>query len=185
MRIPSVNLKPHLAALGVFLLLGGFATAEPAPPELIEKLRTAPEAEARRVAREVETVWSRSGSPAMDLLLKRGRDALEAEEYALAIDHLTALTDHAPDFAEGWRARAEAFFRADLYGPALDDLERTLALNPQHYEAIFGLGVMLQEFGDLQRAAEAYRRVLAIHPHHPHAGDALTRLRREGIGREL
>lgn len=181
----SVNLKRHLAALGALVLLSGMSVAESVSPELMEKLRTATADEAPRVAREVETTWGRSGSAAMDLLLKRGRDAMEEEEYSLAIEHFTALTDHAPDFAEGYHARAEAFFRAERYGPALADLERALALNPQNYDAIFGLAVMVQEFGDPRRAAELYRRVLAIYPHHPNAGEALTRLQRDGIGREL
>lgn len=185
MRMISVNLKRHLTALGALVLLSSIVAADPAPPELMEKLRTAPEGEAKRVAREVETIWGRSGSAAMDLLLKRGHDAMEAENYRLAIEHLSALIDHAPDFAEGYHARAEAFFRANRYGLALADLETALALNPQHYEAIFGFAVMVQEFGDLRRAADLYRRVLAIYPHHPHAGEALTRLQRDGIGREL
>ena len=185
MRPFSVNLKPHLAALAAVLLLAGGVRAEDAPPEMLERLRTASEGEAPRIARELEQVWARSGSPAMDMLLRRGRDALEAEDYAKAIDHLTALTDHAPRFAEGYHARAEAYFRADLYGPALDDLELALALNPKNFNAIFGLGVIFQEFGDLRRAARAYRETLAIHPHHEPARKALDNLRRGGIGREL
>ena len=103
----------------------------------------------------------------------------------LAIEHLTALTDHAPGFAEGFHTRAQAYYAANLYGPALDDLERTLALNPNNYNAIFGLAVMIQEFGDLGRAAALYRKVLALNPHHEDARSALEGLRRDGIGREL
>jgi tetratricopeptide (TPR) repeat protein len=121
----------------------------------------------------------------MDLLLKRGRDALEEEDNERAIEHLSALTDHAPDFAEGWHLRATAFYRAGLYGPALDDLERALALNPNNFNAIFGLAVMMQEFGDLARAAEAYDRVLALHPHHEQAKEAKERLAGQGIGQTL
>ena len=121
----------------------------------------------------------------MDLLLTQGRAAIEAEDHGLAIEHLTALTDHAPDFAEGFHARAEAYFRANLYGPALDDLETALALDPTHYDAIFGLGVMFQEFGDLRRAAELFRKTLALHPNHENARQALARMQRDGIGREL
>ena len=110
---------------------------------------------------------------------------MEEGDFGLAIEHLTALTDHAPQFAEGYHARAEAYFRADLYGPALDDLETTLALNPNHFDAIFGLAVMLQEFGDLRKSARLYRKVLEIHPNHKNAREALDRLRRDGIGREL
>ena len=185
MCVFSVNLKRHLTAIAATVLLSGISVAEPAPPELMDRLRDATEAEAPRVAREVETVWARSGSAAMDLLLKRGRDALEAEDYGKAIEHLTALTDHAPEFAEGFNARAEAYFRVDLYGPALDDLEVALSLNPLNYNAIFGLAVMHQEFGNLRHAANLYRRVLVIHPNHTPAQTALDYLKRDGIGREI
>lgn len=151
----------------------------------MDKLQNATEAEAPRVAKEIELVWARSGSAAMDLLLRRGREALQEGEFATAIEHLTALTDHAPEFAEGYHARAEAYFRSDLYGPAVDDLELTLALNPQQYDAMFGLATIFQEFGDLRKAADLYRQVLEYHPHHTNAKEALARLKRDGIGREL
>lgn len=167
------------------VLLCGTGFAEPAPQELLDKLKNATGAEAPRVAKEIELVWSRSGSAAMDLLLRRGREAMEEGDFDLAIDHLTALTDHAPGFAEGFHARAEAFFRSELYGPALDDLEMTLALNPLHFDAMFGLGTMFQEFGDLRKAADLFRRVLDLHPNHTNAAEALDRLKRDGIGREL
>lgn len=185
MRMLPVNLKRHLTALVPAVLLCGTGFAEPTPPELLDRLKNATEAEAPRVVAEIETEWSKSGSAAMDLLLRQGRKAMEDGNFPLAIEHLTALTDHAPQFAEGYHARAEAYFRADLYGPALDDLETTLALNPTHFDAIFGLAVMLQEFGDLRKAAALYRKVLALHPNHKNAREALSRLKRDGIGREL
>jgi len=185
MRILTVNLKRHLTALAPLVLLCSTGLADAAPQELLDRLKTATEAEAPRIASEIELEWSKSGSAAMDLLLRRGRDAMEDGDFALAIEHFTALTDHAPQFAEGFHARAEAYFRSSLYGPALDDLETTLALNPDHYDAIFGLAVMLQEFGDLRKAAQLYRKVLAIHPNHENAREALSRLKRDGIGREL
>lgn len=151
----------------------------------MEELRGANEAEAPRLARSVMREWAKSGSAAMDLLLKRGREALDQGDTALAIEHLTALTDHAPEFAEGFHARATAYHAAGLYGPALDDLERALFLNPDNFNAIFGLGAMFHEFGDLPRAASLYRKVLALHPHHEDAQQALTVLRRDGIGRTL
>ncbi len=185
MSLISVNLKRHLTAIGCTVLLSGMVFAESAPPELLEKLRDASPIDAPRVARDVETIWARSGSAAMDLLLKRGRDAMEEGEFNTAIDHFTALTDHAPDFAEGYNARAEAYFRADLYGPALDDLETALALNPLNYNAIFGVAVMMQEFDQLDRAEQLYRQVLTLHPNHENAQAALEYLKSAGIGREL
>lgn len=182
-----VNLKHIVAALGFWVLMGGvsFAQSMSQADELIEKLQQAAPAEASRIEREVQTAWSRSGSASVDLLLKRGRDAMRDDETALAIEHFTAVTDHAPEFAEGYHARAQAYFRANLYGPAIDDLEAVLALNPSQYNAIFGLGAILQEFGNLPAAAQLYRRVLDINPHHENAQKALDGLRRDGIGRTL
>ena len=34
------------------------------------------------------------------------REALGAEDYDTAMQYFSALTDHAPDFAEGWNGRA-------------------------------------------------------------------------------
>lgn len=154
-------------------------------PALLEALAQADSAESRRLERQLHALWSKSGSPAMDLLLNRGRDALAASDTRAAIEHLTALTDHAPDFAEGWLARASAYFAADLYGPALADLQRALQLNPNNFNAITGLGAILEAFGDPVGAYAAYQRVQTIHPHHEEAGRAIERLKADVEGKAL
>lgn len=184
MRIYPVNLKHTVTALGAVLLLSGPSGADEIDT-LLDRLRTAPPGEAANAERDVERAWSRSGSAAMDLLLKRGRDALAAGDFKAAIDHLTALTDHAPRFAEGYHLRATAYFRRELFGPAIDDLEMTLALNPDHFNAIFGLAVIFEELDRTRQAAALYRRVLALNPHHENATKALEGLKRDGIGRTL
>jgi len=143
---------------------------------LLTKLLNANPDEAKTIARDIERLWARSGSASADLLLKRGRDALNAKKIGTAIEHLTALTDHAPDFAEGWHMRASAYFHEELYGPAIADLEKTLALNPNHFEAIRGLAAIFEQLGDPKRAYEAYTQVLTIHPHHASVLEALERL---------
>jgi tetratricopeptide (TPR) repeat protein len=142
-------------------------------------------AEARRIEREIWAEWSKSGSPAMDLLLQRGRDAMAEGDLEAAIDHLTALTDHAPDFAEGWNALATAYFQAGDYGPSIQEIARTLSLNPRHFGALSGLGMIFEELGDEARALEAYRAAQAIHPHLQNVGEAIERLEAAAEGQEL
>ncbi len=129
--------------------------------------------------------WSRSGSPALDLLLTRGRRAMEAGDLPAAIEHLTALTDQAPDFAEGWNARATAYYMAGLYGPSIVDIEHVLALEPRHFGAISGLGLILQEVGREPEAIRAFRESLAINPHQDGISDALKALEQKLSGKEL
>ncbi len=139
----------------------------------------------RRVERQVVTEWSKSGSPAMDLLLQRGRDAMGEGDTDAAIEHLTALTDHAPEFAEGWNARATALFRAGKYGPAMEDLSRVLALNPSHFGALAGVGAILEETGNKKAALAAYKAALAIHPHLEKVSEAVKRLERDLSGQQV
>ena len=153
--------------------------------DLMAQLRDAEPAAAARIIREIELVWSQSGAVSLNMLLQRGREALEAEDYTTAVGHLTALTDHAPDFAEGWHSRARAYFALDLYGPAIEDLGMTLRLNPDHFNALYGLGVMFREIGDTRRAEQAFRRALDLHPNFEEAQEALKGRERNGIGRSL
>jgi tetratricopeptide (TPR) repeat protein len=94
----------------------------------------------------------------MDLLLQRGKDAMAAGDFPAAIEHLTALTDHAPDFAEGFNARATAYFQAGQLGPSIEDIARTLTLNPRHFGALSGLGMIFEDLGRPEKAQRFTRR---------------------------
>ena len=186
MSLHRPNLNPLLAACAAALCLGGGAYASDARlDEMYQALRSAPAPEAARLGEDIRLRLSNSGSPSMNLLLKRGRDAMAAGDSDLAIELLGALTDHAPEFAEGWHARSVAYARAGMLGPAMDDLTRSLALDPRNFAAIYSLGALLEEVGLPDLAAEAYARVVVIHPHFDDAGLALARLKAEVRGTDL
>lgn len=125
---------------------------------------------------EILRLWSGSGSAAMDVLLQRGVAALDEGDYPSALGHLTALTDHAPDFAEGWAARGAAYAGAMQFGPAASDLARALKLEPRHFPSLTLLCEMLEDMGAHETATEACQTSLAIHPNQPEAVDTLSRL---------
>lgn len=182
-------LKGIVAATAVVVLGLGVVQAQEADlrdeAEILERLRDAEPADAHRLEAQLKALWSQSGSASMDLLLRRGQDAIESGDIEAAIDHLTALTDHAPDFAEGWYARATAYYMLDLFGPSVSDLERALALNPNHFEALMGLGVILEEVGRVDLAVQAFEQAASIHPHHDAVIKALERLGPQAGGQSL
>lgn len=177
------------AFLSLFLLclpVGQAAMAQDASVEaLLDQLIGADKDEAFRIEQDIWRMWSRSGSPAMDLLLERGRAAAESGDYEAAIDHLTALTDHAPGFAEGWNARATVFFQTGDFGPAVADIKQVLALNPRHFGALAGFGMILEALERKTQALEVYRAALAIHPNMQGVLDSVKRLETDIAGREL
>jgi tetratricopeptide (TPR) repeat protein len=153
--------------------------------DLFSRLATAEEAAARRIEREIWLEWSKSGSPAMDLLLQRGRDAMAAGDTEQAIGHFSALIDHDPDFAEGWNARATAFFAAGDYGRSVTDIAETLKRNPRHFGAMTGLAVILEQTDRPASALKVWEAARAIHPHLAGVEDAIKRLERDAEGQEL
>jgi len=138
-----------------------------------------------RVEGEINQIWSRSGSPAMDLLLRRGNEAMEAEDYMAALEHLGALTDHAPGFAEGWNARATTFYLMGEYSLAISDVQHVLSLNPRHFGALSGLAFMFEAMDEPELALEALRAVQALNPNRPNINEAVTRLEQAAGEAEL
>ena len=175
-----------LAAVLPFFLLCSAANAQTEPLDgLFEQLLNADEAAAERIEQDIWREWSKSGSAAMDLLLLRGRDAMAAGDTGQAIEHLTVLTDHAPEFAEGWNARATAYYQAGEYGPSIEDIGQTLTLNPRHFGALSGLGMIFEELGKTDKALEVYRAALAIHPHLGGVLESVERLEAQSAGQQL
>ncbi|WP_170381460.1 tetratricopeptide repeat protein [Ruegeria atlantica] len=189
MGIATTNLKGIVAALFVTIMFSASSLAQQADSkdeaELLQQLVQSTPEQAVGIDRQLKALWSQSGSASADLLLERGREALDVGDTVTAIEHLTALTDHAPGFAEGWHMRASAFFGMDRFGMAAADLEHALALNPNNYEAIFGLGLIFEIIEQPDKALEAYERALAIHPHHEEVTNAVNRLKPQVEGSAL
>ena len=153
--------------------------------ELYQELATADESTYVRIERQIIARWENSGSAAMDLLLRRGKDALDNGAPDEALEHFTALVDHAPQFAEGYYGRASAYYLLGRIGPALDDIRQVLALNPRHFEAMRGLALIMEELERPADALEVYEMVLAIHPNADVALDAVARLELQLEGQAL
>ncbi|MEM8591115.1 MAG: tetratricopeptide repeat protein [Pseudomonadota bacterium] len=169
-------------------MLVGFSLPHAVADELdplFERLQSVDAAEYQPIEQKIWREWSKSGSPAMDLLLKRGEEAMEAGDLVKAIEHFTALTDHAPEFAQGFHARATAYYRSEKYGPALADIEVALSLEPRHFGAMTGLAVIFEELGYEAEALEVYYEVRAIHPHRENLSETIDRLEKATAGQQL
>ena len=189
MGIAITNLKGIVAAGVVIVMFSTSCVAQQADIRdevaLLRQLAQSTPEQAVGLDRQLQALWSQSGSASADLLLERGRAAFDDGDITAAIDHLTALIDHAPEFAEGWHVRASAFFGVERFGMAAADLEHALTLNPNNYEAIYGLGRIFEIVGKPEQAFEAYSRALAIHPHHEEVTNAVNRLKPQFEGKAL
>ena len=95
------------------------------------------------------------------------------------------LISVAPEFAEGWNKRAEAFFMLDRYGAAMADIEQVLILEPRHFGAWAGLGLLMEAMDLDQGALRAFRRATEIYPAEKNVAGAIERLELQTGGRTL
>ena len=126
--------------------------------------------------------WLASGSDTIDLLMERAMFAMEGKDYALALELLDAIVELKPDFAEGWNKRATLYYLIDDYDRSMRDIQKVLALEPRHFGALSGLGLILQDVGQTRGALAAFQQALAVHPFLGNIEDSVTELLREVEG---
>ncbi len=161
--------------------------AQAAPTdEMFEKLKAATaESEAADVAADIWATWLESGSPTVDLLMERAMMAVGAGEMVTARELLDRVILIKPDYPEAWHRRAGLFLQDENYPEAFRDLNEALELEPRHFGAWLGMGVMLEALGGTREALESYREALAIYPLMPQARFAADRLAKQAEGQEL
>ena len=158
-----------VAAVAVGALLGSSAVADQRDSRLPSLFRELAAAKEARAAEPIETrIWAiwltPPGGRDVAGAMNRGLSAMAAgrpREALLAFDAVVRL---APDFAEGWNKRATVRYAlGDLDGSALD-IYRTLALEPRHFGALSGLGLVRLAQDRPADALAAFEAALAIHP---------------------
>ena len=126
-----------------------------------------------------------SGSDTADLLMAWSVEAMEEKDFPLALDLLDHIIMLEPGFAEAWNKRATVYFMMDDYGSSLSDIRQTLAIEPRHFGALSGLGMILSSMDRKEEAIRAFRRALEINPQLTRVKESLERLEKETSGESI
>jgi tetratricopeptide (TPR) repeat protein len=174
----------------VFFLAIPLTAHAAAPPSSLDTLFSSlAKAQSEDAAKPIETqilaLFDQSGSPSVDLLMTRAGAALQAGDTDTAKKLIDAITDIAPDYAEGWHRRAALQAAAGDDEGAIISLQKAVTLNPREFAALSELGGMLEEYGDKKAALATYRRVLAIDPHMEGVDKHVDELARDVEGEKI
>ena len=96
-----------------------------------------------------------------------------------------ALVVAAPDFAEAWNKRATIRFLRGNHAGSKRDIIKVIELEPRHFGALAGLGMIHLNAGNLQGALQAYEAALAVNPHMKQARQLIARLSKRLDGQAL
>lgn len=134
--------------------------------ELLSKLASAQtELEGRQIESDVWQYWfSLSPTPEIRRDLDSGMERRRVYDLEGAEQYFDKVIHKAPNYAEGYNQRAFArFLREDLSG-SLSDLEKTLALVPQHFGALSGMYHVLRLQNRPKAALKALQDAVRLHP---------------------
>jgi len=143
------------------------------------------EKEGRQIARQLQRVWAETGSDTTRVLLVRATRAVKAKKHELALELLNSIVELSPDNAEAWNRRAFVHYHMNNYRAAAGDLRRALALDPNHFKALDGLGTIFQQMNDDAKALSVYEKLKDVHPFWPGLDKAIETLRQEVEGRGI
>lgn len=153
---------------------------------LFGALKVAPDEDsAKSVEDRIWAHWLASGSDTVSLLMNRAKAAVEGNDLDLAIRLLDAVVELKPQFVEGRNRRATVFFLKKDYASSLADLRKVLSLEPRHFGALAGLGLIMQDIGDDKHALDAYRRAAEVHPQLKGMADKIKSLTEKVDGRDI
>jgi Flp pilus assembly protein TadD len=156
--------KAWLAAALLLFSSGAFA-APSEEDKLFAQLHDAGSAEeAHPIEQKLDGLFQISGSPTVDLLMTRAKAALGGAANDVARKLLDSVTQVAPNYAEGWRARAAMQAAGDDDAGAMVSLQKAVTLNPRQFEAMTDLADLLEQYGDKPAALKLYRQALALDP---------------------
>ena len=183
MQRKILSILAHLAAFMLAVSVPQQAVSDesraPELDSLFEILAGKDPSAAKFAEQEIWTIWSDSGSESLNLLLERGRSMMSKNRIDEAIEFLDVLVAQAPEFAEGWNARATAHFMDGNWPASFRDAFRTLELNPRHFGALSGVAMMFESLGQQRVALGYYARLTELMPHNAIAQSKANRLRFE------
>ena len=114
-------------------------------------------------------IWYEATDNDTQILFDRGADLLENNLYEQSLTMFNNVVSESPDFAEGWNKRATVHFLMGNYDKSIKDIDRTLSLEPRHFGALDGLGLIYYELENYSEAIRVYQRLLVIMPHSSNA----------------
>jgi tetratricopeptide (TPR) repeat protein len=144
------------------------AAAQQLSPELDQlfaKLRDpASGSEVLRIEPQIWSLWMQGGTAIENDKLAVATQSMNLGAFALAEKQMTELLVTSANFAEAWNKRATLYFLMGRMDDSLADIVKVLDLEPRHFGALSGRGMIYQRQGKNAEALAAFKEALSMNP---------------------
>lgn len=178
--------------LGLSLIMGSAlpASSDQRDPELNDLFDTLQRTANNEVAeRAIADIWDRWIQFDQDedtaKLMQIGIALMDRGRFENAERLFSQIIEDHPEFAEAWNKRATVRFMRGNDSGSRTDIARAIDLEPRHFGALSGLGMIHIRNGDLTAALQAYEAALRINPHLGYAEEMIETLQQRLRGQSL
>lgn len=190
-------------AIGLLLLGGAYQTGRADPnmsrltPELqkprqaklealFRRLKASPDqASGNAVVRQIWGTWLKTGNADLDALMRQAQIAMREGGFQEAFGTLDRIIATAPNYAEGWNKRATLNYMMGRHAESVRDIQKTLELEPRHFGALSGLGMIYMSRKNWSAALKAFEKAADVNPWLNNKDGLLTMLRKRAAGQSL
>ena len=132
---------------------------------LFAKLQRASNSDdAKLTEQKIWEVWSQSDSVMADVLLNQASAAMGVGDNRASLKILDQVIATYPAYAEAWNKRATLKFIMGRYDESLADIDKVLDLEPRHFGALSGRGMIYRVQKKWTEALDAFNQALAVNP---------------------
>jgi tetratricopeptide (TPR) repeat protein len=157
------------AAFAVFLCSSPISIADQNDPRLNELFKQLHIVESQEAGNEITDqiweIWRESSDDEINKLMLAGLSAMTTGRLRRAERIFDEIVYKAPEFAEGWNKRATIYYFLQEYQKSAADVRQTLLLEPRHFGATAGLGLIFLSLDYYESALGAFQQALDINPH--------------------
>jgi tetratricopeptide (TPR) repeat protein len=130
----------------------------------------------RLTENQIWEIWFNHANEDVEQLIQMGVTRMNYNRYAEAMLIFTQLIENFPDYAEGWNRRATLHYILGNLDESVADIEKVLELEPRHFGALSGLGLVYLQQKQLSKAKQAFENLVDLHPNSPNAQENLRRV---------
>jgi len=134
--------------------------------ELFQLLQTATDLEeARVISDQIWFNWYQHDDDEVTRLMELGETSLRRGQLKEAVQIYSRVIELDQKFAEGWNRRATTYYMMGRYVESTADVVATLALEPRHFGALSGQGMIYMRLDNSEKAIEYMEKALEVNPH--------------------
>ncbi len=117
-----------------------------------------------KIVLNIWEIWHETNDPKIEADFFRGMESMNSGDLLMSVVFFTRVIEKNPTFAEGWNKRATVYYMMGKFDKSMNDISQTLKLEPRHFGAMDGMGLIFIEIKKFEKALDIYDQMLKIFP---------------------